>query len=282
LNKWIIGARVKTLPAAISPVLVGTALATEINWLYALLALIVSLSLQIAVNFANDYSDGIRGTDSNRVGPIRLVGSGLAAAKSVKRAMFIGFSVAAIAGLILALQISYLLLLVGAISILAAWGYTGGKKPYGYFGFGEISVFLFFGVVATVGSYYIQTQKISGQSVLLSIPVGALACAILVMNNLRDLPMDAQVGKRTFSVRIGDRNTRYFYVTLLILAQVISAFAYTFNSYALLTLIWLPLTVKNCRLVLQGVTGKELIPLLISTARLQLSLSFTLGLALFL
>jgi 1,4-dihydroxy-2-naphthoate octaprenyltransferase len=282
LNKWIIGARVKTLPAAISPVLVGTALATEINWLYALLALIVSLSLQIAVNFANDYSDGIRGTDSNRVGPIRLVGSGLAAAKSVKRAMFIGFSVAAIAGLILALQISYWLLLVGAISILAAWGYTGGKKPYGYFGFGEISVFLFFGVVATVGSYYIQTQKISGQSVLLSIPVGALACAILVMNNLRDLPMDAQVGKRTFSVRIGDRNTRYFYVTLLILAQVISAFAYTFNSYALLTLIWLPLTVKNCRLVLQGVTGKELIPLLISTARLQLFLSFTLGLALFL
>lgn len=282
MNKWIIGARVKTLPAAISPVLVGTALATEINWLYALLALIVSLSLQIAVNFANDYSDGIRGTDSNRVGPIRLVGSGLAAAKSVKRAMFIGFSVAAIAGLILALQISYWLLLVGAISILAAWGYTGGKKPYGYFGFGEVSVFLFFGVVATVGSYYIQTQKISGQSVLLSIPVGALACAILVMNNLRDLPMDAQVGKRTFSVRIGDRNTRYFYVTLLILAQVISAFAYTFNSYALLTLIWLPLTVKNCRLVLQGVTGKELIPLLISTARLQLLLSVTLGIALFL
>jgi 1,4-dihydroxy-2-naphthoate octaprenyltransferase len=282
LNKWIIGARVKTLPAAISPVLVGTALATEINWINALLALIVSLSLQISVNFANDYSDGIRGTDSNRVGPIRLVGSGLATAKSVKQAMFISFSVAAIAGLILALQISYWLLLVGAISILAAWGYTGGKKPYGYFGFGEVSVFLFFGVVATVGSYYIQTEKISGQAVLLSIPVGALACAILVMNNLRDLPLDAQVGKRTFSVRIGDKNTRYFYVALLILAQVISAYAYTFNSYALLTLIWLPLTVKNCRLVLQGVTGKELIPLLISTARLQLLLSFTLGIALFL
>jgi 1,4-dihydroxy-2-naphthoate octaprenyltransferase len=282
LNKWIIGARVKTLPAAISPVLVGTALATEVNWVNALLALIVSLSLQIAVNFANDYSDGIRGTDSNRVGPIRLVGSGLATAKSVKQAMFVSFSVAAIAGLVLALQTSYWLLLVGAISILAAWGYTGGKKPYGYFGFGEVSVFLFFGVVATVGSYYIQTQKISGQSVLLSIPVGALACAILVMNNLRDLPMDAQVGKRTFSVRIGDQNTRYFYVALLVMAQVISAYAYTFNSYALLTLIWLPLTVKNCRLVLQGVTGKELIPLLISTARLQLLLSFTLGIALFL
>ena len=282
MNKWIIGARVKTLPAAISPVLVGTALAIEVNWVNALLALIVSLALQISVNYANDYSDGVRGTDSNRVGPIRLVGSGLASAKSVKQAMFISFGIAALAGLILALQSSYWLLLVGAISILAAWGYTGGKKPYGYFGFGEVSVFLFFGVVATVGSYYIQTQKISGQSVLLSIPVGALACAILVMNNLRDLPLDAQVGKRTFSVRIGDKNTRYFYVLLLVLAQVISAYAYTFNSYALLTLIWLPLTVKNCRLVLQGVTGKELIPLLISTARLQLLLSFTLGIALFL
>ena len=282
MNKWIIGARVKTLPAAISPVLVGTALAIEVNWVNALLALIVSLALQISVNYANDYSDGVRGTDSNRVGPIRLVGSGLASAKSVKQAMFISFGIAALAGLILALQTSYWLLLVGAISILAAWGYTGGKKPYGYFGFGEVSVFLFFGVVATVGSYYIQTQKISGQSVLLSIPVGALACAILVMNNLRDLPLDAQVGKRTFSVRIGDKNTRYFYVALLVLAQIISAYAYTFNSYALLTLVWLPLTVKNCRLVLQGVTGKELIPLLISTARLQLLLSFTLGLALFL
>ena len=173
-------------------------------------------------------------------------------------------------------------MVVGALSILAAWGYTGGRKPYGYFGFGEVSVFLFFGVVATVGSYYIQTQRISSQSILLSIPVGALACAILVMNNLRDLPLDAQAGKRTFSVRIGDKKTRYFYVVLLVLAQVISAYAFTFNSYALLTLIWLPLTVKNCRLVLQGVTGKELIPLLISTARLQLLLSFTLGIALFL
>ena len=282
MNKWIIGARIKTLPAAISPVLVGTALASEINWVNALLALVVSLSLQISVNYANDYSDGIRGTDANRVGPIRLVGSGLASAKSVKQAMFISFGIAALAGLILALQTSYWLLLVGAISIFAAWGYTGGKKPYGYFGFGEISVFLFFGLVATVGSYFVQTEEISANSLLLSIPIGALACAILVMNNLRDLPMDAQVGKRTLSVRIGDTNTRYFYVFLLVIAQVISAYAYTFNSYALLTLIWLPLTVKNCRLVLQGVKGKDLIPLLISTARLQLLLSFTLGIALFL
>lgn len=281
MNKWIIGARVKTLPAAISPVLVGTALAKDVNWLNALLALMVSLSLQIAVNFANDYSDGIRGTDTNRVGPIRLVGSGIASAKSVKQAMFISFSIAAIAGLILAVQTSLWLILVGAVSILAAWGYTGGKKPYGYFGFGEISVFLFFGLVATVGSYFVQTEEISGRSVLLSIPVGALACAILVINNLRDLPLDTQAGKRTFAVRIGDTRTRYFYVLLLITAQIISAYAFTFNSYALLTLIWLPLTLKNCRLVLQGAKGADLIPLLISTARLQLLLSFTLGLALF-
>ena len=281
MNKWIIGARVKTLPAAISPVLVGTALADEVNWVNALLALLVSLSLQISVNFANDFSDGIRGTDTNRVGPIRLVGSGLASAKSVKQAMFISFGIAAISGLLLALQTSYWLILVGAISILAAWGYTGGKKPYGYLGFGEISVFIFFGLIATVGSYFVQSNQISARAVLLSIPVGALACAILVMNNLRDLPLDKQAGKRTFAVRIGDTKTRYFYVLLLITAQLISAYAYTFNSYALLTLIWLPLTINNCRLVLQRVTGAALIPLLVSTARLQLLLSFTLGLALF-
>ena len=281
MNKWIIGARVKTLPAAISPVLVGTALAEEVNWVNALFALLVSLSLQISVNFANDFSDGIRGTDTNRVGPIRLVGSGLASAKSVKQAMFISFGIAAISGLLLALQTSYWLILVGAISILAAWGYTGGKKPYGYLGFGEISVFIFFGLIATVGSYFVQSNQISARAVLLSIPVGALACAILVMNNLRDLPLDKQAGKRTFAVRIGDTKTRYFYVLLLITAQLISAYAYTFNSYALLTLIWLPLTINNCRLVLQRVTGAALIPLLVSTARLQLLLSFTLGLALF-
>ena len=281
MNKWIIGARVKTLPAAISPVLVGTALAEEVNWINALLALLVSLSLQISVNFANDYSDGIRGTDTNRVGPTRLVGSGIATAKSVKQAMFISFSIAAISGLFLALQTSYWLILVGAISILAAWGYTGGRKPYGYFGFGEISVFIFFGLVATVGSFYVQSNQITARAVLLSIPIGALACAILVMNNLRDLPLDKQAGKRTFAVRIGDTKTRYFYVLLLIIAQLISAYAYTFNSYALLTLIWLPLTINNCRLVLQRVTGAALIPLLVSTARLQLLLSFTLGLALF-
>ena len=282
MNKWIMGTRPKTLPAAISPVLVGTALATEINWLNAALALTVSLSLQIAVNYANDYSDGIRGTDKNRVGPTRLVGSELASAKSVKIAALICLAIAAVAGLILAFQTTLWLIPIGALSILAAWGYTGGAKPYGYFGFGELSVFVFFGVVATVGSNYVQSGEINSQAVLLSIPIGALACAILVMNNLRDLPLDKLANKKTMAVRIGDQKTRYFYVGLLITAQIICVYAYTFNSFALLTLIWLPLTISNIRRVMQGLTGLDLIPMLVRTARLQLLLSFTLGLALFL
>ena len=282
MNKWIMGTRPKTLPAAISPVLVGTALAIDINWLNAALALTVSLSLQIAVNYANDYSDGIRGADKNRVGPTRLVGSELASAKSVKIAALICLAIAAVAGLILALQTTLWLIPIGALSILAAWGYTGGAKPYGYFGFGELSVFVFFGVVATVGSNYVQSGEINSQAVLLSIPIGALACAILVMNNLRDLPLDKLANKRTMAVRIGDKKTRYFYVGLLITAQIICVYAYTFNSFALLTLIWLPLTISNIRRVLQGLTGLDLIPMLVRTAHLQLLLSFTLGLALFL
>lgn len=282
MNKWVMGTRPKTLPAAISPVLVGTALATDINWLNAVLALTVSLSLQIAVNYANDYSDGIRGTDKNRVGPTRLVGSELASAKSVKIAALICLAIAAVAGLILALQTTLWLIPIGALSILAAWGYTGGAKPYGYFGFGELSVFVFFGVIATVGSNYVQSGEIASQAVLLSIPIGALACAILVMNNLRDLPLDKLANKKTMAVRIGDKKTRYFYVGLLITAQIICVYAYTFNSFALLTLIWLPLTISNIRRVMQGRTGFDLIPMLVRTARLQLLLSFTLGLALFL
>jgi len=179
MNKWIIGARVKTLPAAVAPVLIGTAYATQISWLNAALAMTVALFLQIAVNYSNDYSDGIKGTDANRVGPVRLVASGLATAKSVKQAAVISFVIAAIAGTILAIDISYWLIAVGVFSIWAAWGYTGGKKPYGYFGFGELSVFIFFGLVATVGSYYVQAQEINWQIIFLAIPVGAHSCAIL-------------------------------------------------------------------------------------------------------
>ena len=280
MNKWILGARIKTLPAAIAPVIVGTSLADQIKVINALLALIVSLSLQIAVNYANDFSDGVRGTDTNRVGPTRLVASKLATASSVKNASFISFFVAIIAGTLLAFNTSIWLIAVGLISILAAWGYTGGKKPYGYLGFGEVAVFIFFGVVATVGSYYVQVEQISSSALLLSIPMGSLSCAILVINNLRDLNQDKLVSKRTMAVKLGDANTRIFYLLLLVLAQVSAAAAASINNYALLTLLWLPLTYSAANQVLKGASGKELITILGKTSRLQFLLALTLAISL--
>jgi 1,4-dihydroxy-2-naphthoate octaprenyltransferase len=280
MNKWILGARVKTLPAAIAPVIVGTSLADQVNIMNALLALIVSLSLQIAVNYANDFSDGIRGTDSNRIGPTRLVASNLATASSVKNASFISFFVAIIAGTVLAFNTSAWLIAVGLISILAAWGYTGGKKPYGYLGFGEVSVFIFFGIVATVGSYYVQVEKISGNALLLSIPMGSLSCAILVINNLRDLNQDKLVSKQTMAVKLGDANTRIFYFLLLVLAQVSAAAAASISNSALLTLLWVPLTYGAVNQVLKGASGKELITILGKTSRLQFLLALTLAISL--
>ena len=212
MNKWIAGARVKTLPASVAPVLIGTSFSEHINWSNALFAFVVSLFLQIAVNFANDYSDGVRGTDAHRIGPVRLVASGLASANSVKTASLISFLIAAIAGIVLAVNISPWLLLVGAASIWAAWGYTGGKKPYGYFGFGELSVFIFFGLVATVGSYYIQTEQFNWQIFLLAIPVGTLSCAILVINNLRDLPQEVSWQANYGSSNWGGKYSSIFHV----------------------------------------------------------------------
>jgi len=280
MNKWILGARIKTLPAAIAPVIVGTSLADQIKVINALLALIVSLSLQIAVNYANDFSDGVRGTDTNRVGPTRLVASKLATASSVKNASFISFFVAIIAGTLLAFNTSVWLIAVGLISILAAWGYTGGKKPYGYLGFGELAVFIFFGIVATVGSYYVQVEQISSSALLLSIPMGSLSCAILVINNLRDLNQDKLVSKRTMAVKLGDANTRIFYLLLLVLAQVSAAAAASINKYSLLTLLWLPLTYSAANQVLKGASGKELITILGKTSRLQFLLALTLAISL--
>ena len=280
MNKWILGARIKTLPAAIAPVIVGTSLADQIKIINALLALIVSLSLQIAVNYANDFSDGVRGTDTNRVGPTRLVASNLATASSVKNASFISFFVAIIAGTLLAFNTSVWLIAVGLISILAAWGYTGGKKPYGYLGFGELAVFIFFGIVATVGSYYVQVEQISSSALLLSIPMGSLSCAILVINNLRDLNQDKLVSKRTMAVKLGDANTRIFYLLLLVIAQISAAAVASINNYALLTLLWLPLTYSAANQVLKGASGKELITILGKTSRLQFLLALTLAISL--
>ncbi len=279
MKKWIIGARVRTLPAAIAPVLVGTVYANSINWINAALALIVSLFLQIAVNYANDYSDGVRGSDANRVGPIRLVASGLASAKSVKNASLLSFAIAAISGVFLAINVSYWLVAVGAISIWAAWGYTGGKKPYGYFGFGEISVFVFFGLVATIGSYYVQTQQINWQIILLSFPIGSLSCAILSVNNLRDLPEDTKVGKRTLAVQIGEENSRRFFIFLVASSQVLAISTGFINKFAFVTALCLPLTFQAAKRVSSGAVGPDLILVLKKTANLQLFMAVLLACA---
>jgi len=281
LNKWLIGARIKTLPAAISPVLIGTSYAEQITWINAALALIVALFLQIAVNYANDYSDGIKGTDQNRIGPIRLVASGLASAVAVRNAAYISFLIAAIAGSILSFNISMWLFIIGGISILAAWGYTGGKKPYGYIGFGELSVFVFFGLVATIGSYYIQSEELNWQIFLLSIPVGCLSCAVLVINNLRDLSNDKLVGKRTLAVLLGDKKTRNFYIVLLVISQLVSISAAVIDIKMLFTLICIPMAVNVIKKIATGVGGIELIPILGKTARLQLLLAIITAAALF-
>jgi 1,4-dihydroxy-2-naphthoate octaprenyltransferase len=281
LNKWLIGARIKTLPAAISPVLIGTSYAEQITWINAALALIVALFLQIAVNYANDYSDGIKGTDQNRIGPIRLVASGLASAIAVRNAAYISFLIAAIAGSILSFNTSKWLFIIGGISILAAWGYTGGKKPYGYIGFGELSVFVFFGLVATIGSYYIQSEELNWQIFLLSIPVGCLSCAVLVINNLRDLSNDKLVGKRTLAVLLGDKKTRNFYIVLLVISQLVSISAAVIDIKMLFTLICIPMAVNVIKKIATGVGGIELIPILGKTARLQLLLAIITAAALF-
>jgi 1,4-dihydroxy-2-naphthoate octaprenyltransferase len=278
---WIQGSRPRTLPAAIAPVLVATVAAGS-QWrpLQAALALFVSLALQVGVNYSNDYSDGIRGTDDNRIGPTRLTASGLATAQAVKNAAFLSFGAASIAGLVLASLSSWWVILIGATSIAAAWGYTGGANPYGYKGLGEVSVFIFFGVVATVGTYYVQTLTITWLACAASVPMGALACALLAINNIRDRAQDVEVGKKTLAVRLGDRNSRLFLVLLLTSAYLFAAL--TLKPWALITLITLPLAVKISRAVLSGAVGRDLIPLLAKTGQLQLlfALTFALGLAL--
>lgn len=273
------GARPRTLPAAVAPVAVATALAaSDASALPALLALLVSLALQIGVNYANDYSDGIRGTDSDRVGPTRITASGLATPASVKRAAFISFAVATVAGLALAAMTSWWLIAVGLAAILAAWGYTGGKNPYGYIGLGELFVFIFFGVVATVGTYFVQTEEITADSLLISIPMGTFACALLVINNIRDRALDAPAGKKTLAVRLGDRKARGFFALLIALGY--AATLALMNPWALLTLLTLPIAISLVRGVLGQAQGRELIPFLAKTGQLQLLFSILLSLAL--
>ena len=279
MNKWILGARPRTLSAAIAPVVIASALAgSDFNWFRAALALKVAVWLQIGVNFANDYSDGVKGSDEVRIGPTRLVASGLASAQAVKYAAFTSFVIASIAGTWLSLLTSPFLILVGILAIAAAWGYTGGKNPYGYSGLGEVSVFTFFGLVATMGTYYVQTEDITLLSFIVAIPMGALACAILAINNIRDRAQDEVVGKRTLAVRLGDTNARRLFVSLLVLAHV--AAVATLIPTTLLTLLVLPMSYSISKLVLSGVSGRDLFPVLGQTAKLQLVFAIVFAVAL--
>lgn len=277
LDTWVKGGRPRTLAAAIAPVIVGSALAgTHAMILRAALALIVSLALQIGVNYSNDYSDGIRGTDSDRIGPIRIVASGLATPTAVKRAAFIAFSIAGVAGVALAALTSWWLLIVGAAAIIAAWKYTGGKTPYGYKGFGEISVFVFFGLVATMGTFYVQTQTLTLRSLAAAIPIGSLSCAILAINNIRDRAKDALVGKHTLAVHLGEDGSRNFFVLLLLLAHVAALFV---SPWALITLAALPFSLRLAREVKVEKESMALIPMIAKTGQLQLLFSALLAVA---
>lgn len=282
INLWIQGARPKTLPAAIAPVVVGAACAqlessTQNNWLNAVFALVVSLALQVAVNYANDYSDGIRGTDKNRVGPLRLVGSGAKKPTEVKKATFLAFGVAAVFGFVLAATTTWWLLLVGVFCFLAGWFYTGGKHPYGYLGFGEVFVFIFFGVVATMGTTFVINEQLTLVSFLASVVVGCLACALLAVNNLRDIAGDQISNKKTLAVRIGESGARKFYILLFIVAGfavILIALSY---SAALIAMIGLAAAVKPIKRVYAGATGADLIDVLVMTGRVQILVAISLS-----
>jgi 1,4-dihydroxy-2-naphthoate octaprenyltransferase len=284
LRNWVAGARPRTLPAAIVPVVVGSGVAAGYDrfsaW-RAALALVVALALQVGVNYANDYSDGIRGTDEVRVGPVRLVASRLARPRQVLAAALASFALAGAAGLALAAVTSWWLLLVGAAAVAAAWFYTGGSRPYGYRGLGEVSVFVFFGLVAVAGTAYVQMRSFSGLALAAAAPVGLLACALLVINNLRDIPTDRETGKRTLAVVLGDRRTRALYAACMVLPFAVAVALAPVAPLTLVALAAIPLAVPPLRVVLGGATGRALIAALGQTGRLQLAYGalLTLGLA---
>ena len=284
-KKWVLGARPRTLPAAIVPVLVGAACAnasgSPIWWRIALTA-IVSLALQIGVNYANDYSDGVKGTDNVRVGPLRLVGSGVASASSVKRAAFLMFFVAAVAGLALALLTSLWLIVVGCAAIVAAWTYTGGPRPYGYAGLGEVFVFVFFGLVATMGTEFAVAEQVTLTGFVASVAVGCFACSLLVINNLRDIPGDTVADKRTLAVKLGDLTTRKFFAALSVFSAVaIVVTSFTSGVYAVAGLVGVVALRPALNDVARGAKGRDLIPVLGAVGRAQMIMGVTFSVGLF-
>jgi 1,4-dihydroxy-2-naphthoate octaprenyltransferase len=283
LAQWISGARPRTLPNAIAPVIAGTGAAAWLHgalWWKALLALAVSVSLIIGVNYANDYSDGIRGTDDERAGPLRLVGSKVAAPRSVLAAAIISLVLAAVAGVALALVSAPWLIAVGAACLAAAWGYTGGSRPYGYSGFGEVAVFVFFGLVAVLGTQYTQALRIDLVGVTLAVATGALSSAVLVANNLRDIPTDAVSGKMTLAVRIGDARTRVLYQALLGLAGILTVALMRATPWCAIGFLATPLALRAAGPVRRGHGGRDLIPVLRDTGLTMLVWSVAVAAAL--
>jgi 1,4-dihydroxy-2-naphthoate polyprenyltransferase len=283
-REWLAGTRPRTLPAAVVPVLIGSGVALgygRFSWWRALLALVVALALQVGVNFANDYSDGVRGSDERRVGPVRLVAAGLAPPRQVRSAAFGCFGVAGLAGLALAAVTSWWLLAAGAACIAAAWFYTGGPRPYGYSGLGEVFVFAFFGVMAVAGTAYVQMSALSWLGLAASVPAGLLACALLMVNNLRDISTDTLAGKRTLAVMLGDARSRVAYVLMLLVPFGVAALLAFYRPLTLVTAVALPLARLPIRSVRAGASGPALIRALGQTGRLQLAfgIAFTIGLA---
>jgi 1,4-dihydroxy-2-naphthoate polyprenyltransferase len=284
LRTWLAGARPRTLPAAVVPIVVGSGVAFgygKFSLWRAALCLIVALALQIGVNYANDYSDGIRGTDNDRVGPVRLVGSGLAPPRHVLAAAAGCFAVACAAGLVLAAVSSWWLVLLGVAAVAAAWFYTGGSRPYGYRALGELSVFVFFGLAAVAGTAYVQMRALTWLPWAAAAAIGLLACALLVINNLRDIPTDSQTGKRTLAVVLGDQRTRTLYVGCVLVPFCVALVLAAARPLSLLALAALPLAFAPVRQVRDGATGRSLISALGQTGRLELAYGalLTLGLA---
>jgi 1,4-dihydroxy-2-naphthoate polyprenyltransferase len=293
VGRFVLGARPRTLPAAVVPVVVGTSLAwagahrglgaspgaaASVTWWRAGVALVVAIAVQVGTNYANDYADGVRGTDAQRVGPLRLVASGLASPAAVRRAAWASFAVAGVAGLALAATTSWWLVPLGAACIAAGWLYTGGPRPYGYLGLGEIFVFAFFGIVATVGTTYVVARHVPGAAWVAGSAVGLLATALLEANNLRDVAGDEAAGKRTLAVRLGAHRARWLYVGAVVGALAAGAAVAWWRPWALLVLVAAPLALAPARLVCRGAAGRALLPVLGATGRLQMAAGVLLAL----
>ncbi|GFG52541.1 1,4-dihydroxy-2-naphthoate polyprenyltransferase [Mycolicibacterium agri] len=281
--QWVEGARPRTLPNAISPVIAGTGAAAWLEaavWWKALLALVVAVAMIVGVNYANDYSDGIRGTDDVRAGPLRLVGSRLATPRSVLTAALVSFGVAGVAGVALALASAPWLIIVGGVCIAGAWLYTGGSKPYGYLGFGEVAVFVFFGLVAVLGTQYTQALRVDWVGLASAVAIGSLSSAVLVANNLRDIPTDREADKITLAVRLGDARTRLLYQGLLALALVMTLVLMLATPWCAVGLLAAPLAWRAARPVRGGQVGPALIPVLRDTGLTMLVWAIAVALAL--